>query len=161
MFLQVWKAAIGGDSSLPQKVPYLATFVSKHAKAAGAAAAPGASAGGGAAASSANMATAMSPEEIAAKKKEREERDAADKAAAAEAAASHAKATTAATELQNQRTAKVLQLKQQNLEIGVALSCIDRSALPLVHPPSILRFTNVRLPDCATTMVPLTHLSTR
>ena len=73
-----------------------------------------------------NAATALSPEEIAAKKKEREDREAAEKAAAAEAAASHAKAVSASTELQNQRTAKVLQLKQQNMEIAVALSCINR-----------------------------------
>jgi hypothetical protein len=68
----------------------------------------------------------LTPEEIAAKKKQREEREASEKAAAAEAAASHAQAVSASMDLQKQRSAKVAQLKQKNLEIGVALSIINR-----------------------------------
>jgi hypothetical protein len=108
-------------------VPYLPTFLSTHGvKVAGAAAAPATAPAGGAAASSANAATALTPEEIAAKKKEREDREAAQKAAAAEAAASHAQAVSASMDLQKRRTDKVLQLKQKNMEIGVAVSCINR-----------------------------------
>jgi hypothetical protein len=127
MNLQVWKAAVGGDPALSKKVPYLPTFVTTHGvKVPGVTSAAGSSAGGIAVAPSVNAATALSPDEIAAKKKEREDREAAEKASAAEAAANHANAVSASTQLHNQRTAKVLQLKQKNMEIGVGLSCINR-----------------------------------
>jgi hypothetical protein len=132
---QVWKAAIGGDPALSKKVPYLPTFLSSHGvKVAGAAtaAAPAGSSGGGAA----NAATALTPEEIAAKKKEREDREAAQKADAAEAAASHAKAVSASMDLQKRRADKVLQLKQKDMEIGVALSCINRLVFVPLAPGS-------------------------
>ena len=145
---KVWKAAIGGDPALSKKVPFLPTFVSSHGvKAAGAAPVAG---GGSAAASSAVAATALTPEEIAAKKKEREDKQAAEQAAAAQAAASHAQALTVFTDKQNQRAAKVVQLKQQNMEVAVALSCINRC--PCLFLSNVFDdLTRSRAPDCAMT----------
>ena len=136
-------------------MPYLPTFLSTHGvKVAGAALAPVGSAGGGAAASSSNPATTLSPAEIAAKKKEREDREAAQKAVAEEAAARHARVESAMMDLQKQRAAKVLQLKQRSLEIGVALSAINRFGL-FSFPPLQCLDALTRMPsECATTTLP-------
>ena len=137
--LQIWNVAVAGDQALSKKVPYLPTFLASHGvQVAGASAAPAAAPGGATSAASANSATALTPEEIAAKKKQREDREAAEKAAAAEAAASHAQAVSVSTDLQNKRTAKVAQLKQKNLEIGVALSVINRHCLHFEPFPHML-----------------------
>jgi hypothetical protein len=127
IILQVWKAAIGGDPAIAKKVPYLPTFLSTHGvKSSAGSSAPSSSAGVGTTSSPAPAAIALTPEEIAAKKQERESRQAAQNAAEAEAAVIHAKTVSAITELHKQRTAKIVQLKQQNMEIGVGLSCINR-----------------------------------
>jgi hypothetical protein len=127
--LQAWKAALGGDPGLVKKLPFLPKYLSTHGITVSPAASA-ASAGGGASTktSSANAAASLSPEEAAAKKKERDDREAAQKALQTEAAAAHAQVVAASKDKQKQRSDKVSQLKQQNMEIGVALSCINRRA---------------------------------
>ena len=129
ILLQAWQAAFGGDPGLLKKLPFLPKYLSTHGiTVSPAASAASAGAGASTKTSSANTAATLSPEEAAAKKQERENREAAQKAHEAEAKAAHAQVEAASKDKQKQRSDKVSQLKQQNLEIGVALSCINRRA---------------------------------